>query len=64
LTASPGVGKAVNKRKAEEHILQLCANMAAKSICYVKKNIAELDKFTNKPDEGECAMVEFYKVNE
>lgn len=37
LTASLGVGKARNKNEAEEHILQLCANLDCSVIVTVEK---------------------------
>jgi len=54
LTASPGVGQATSTEKAVEHILQLCANMAASEVCTVRntKNLEELQKHVNQPNDG------------
>jgi len=40
---------------AQNHIMKLCANMAVHCVCHVKNvaNLAELEKCTNKPVEGE-----------
>jgi ATP-dependent RNA helicase DDX58 len=53
LTASPGVGKANSTEQAADHILQLCANMAASEICTVrnKNNLEELLKHVNNPND-------------
>ena len=42
LTASLGVGKARNKDEAQEHILQLCANLDCSVIVTVEKNKKDL----------------------
>ena len=40
--------------EASEHILQLCANLAALEICTVQQeeNKKELEKYANRPIEG------------
>ena len=55
LTASPGVGQATDQMMAVDHILELCANMAATKISTVRdaENLRELDSLVNKPNEGE-----------
>jgi ATP-dependent RNA helicase DDX58 len=52
LTASVGVGKAKSIDQAVDHILHLCANLHCDEICTVRKNLAELGRNVNKPDEG------------
>lgn len=42
LTASLGVGKARNNNEAQEHILQLCANLDCSVIVTVEKHINDL----------------------
>ena len=42
LTASLGVGKARNKNEAQEHILQLCANLDCSVIVTVEKHTKDL----------------------
>ena len=43
LTASLGVGKARNKNEAQEHILQLCANLDCSAIVTVEKYKKDLN---------------------
>ena len=43
LTASLGVGKARNKNDAQDHILQLCANLDCSVIVTVQKHIKDLE---------------------
>ena len=43
LTASLGVGKARNSKDAQDHILQLCANLDCSVIATVKKHIKVLE---------------------
>ena len=43
LTASLGVGKARNKNDAQDHILQLCANLDSYVISTVQEHIKELE---------------------
>jgi hypothetical protein len=54
LTASPGVGQASNKQLAIDHILELCANLAATKLSMVKQkeNIEELVRHINKPNDS------------
>jgi len=61
LTASPGVGQATNQKMAVEHILELCANMAAAKISTVRDplNLQELARFENKPMDGKCVVITF-----
>ena len=52
LTASPGAGENPNLEmdKTIDHLILLCALMDARSgIKVVRKNVAELDQYTNKP---------------
>lgn len=46
LTASLGVGKARNSKDAQDHILQLCANLDCSVIATVKKHIKVLEETT------------------
>ncbi|XP_056389739.1 interferon-induced helicase C domain-containing protein 1 isoform X2 [Hyla sarda] len=48
LTASPGVGGAKNLKKAEEHILKICANLDSK-IKTVQENISQLKNQMKDP---------------
>ncbi|KAM3916569.1 interferon-induced helicase C domain-containing protein 1 isoform 2-T2 [Leptodactylus fuscus] len=48
LTASPGVGGAKNSKKAEEHILKICANLDSR-IKTVQENIAQLENQVKQP---------------
>ncbi|XP_069838923.1 interferon-induced helicase C domain-containing protein 1 isoform X2 [Dendropsophus ebraccatus] len=50
LTASPGVGGAKEKKKAEEHILKICANLDSK-IKTVQEHKAQLDNQVKHPDK-------------
>ena len=43
LTASLGVGKARNKNDAQDHILQLCANLDSSVISTVQEYIKDLE---------------------
>lgn len=43
LTASLGVGKARNKNDAQDHILQLCANLDSSVISTVQEHIKDLE---------------------
>uniref|UniRef100_A0A8C5R5K7 RNA helicase n=1 Tax=Leptobrachium leishanense TaxID=445787 RepID=A0A8C5R5K7_9ANUR len=54
LTASPGVGGAKNSKKAEEHILKICANLDADNIMIVQENIDQLREHVKEP----CKRVE------
>lgn len=49
MTASLGVGKARNIFEAQNHIVNLCANLDAQLISTVVKNKDELSKFTGSP---------------
>ncbi|XP_018091336.1 interferon-induced helicase C domain-containing protein 1 isoform X2 [Xenopus laevis] len=49
LTASPGVGGAKNRKKAEEHILRICANLDAYNIMTVQENADQLRKQVKDP---------------
>ena len=52
LTASPGAGENPNLEmdKTIDHLISLCALMDARSgIKVVRKNVSELDQYTNKP---------------
>ncbi|KAM9305680.1 interferon-induced helicase C domain-containing protein 1 [Gastrophryne carolinensis] len=51
LTASPGVGGAKNKKKAEEHILRICANLDSK-IMTVQKYKNQLEKQVKLPQKN------------
>lgn len=59
LTASTGAGHAMNKRMAADHILELCANLAAAKISTVRniENVEELNKYVNKPMEGNNSYI-------
>ncbi|XP_078354158.1 ATP-dependent RNA helicase DHX58-like isoform X2 [Oculina patagonica] len=48
LTASLGVGKARNKNEAQEHILQLCANLDCSVIVTVEKHTKDLKGMTGR----------------
>ncbi|XP_068101774.1 interferon-induced helicase C domain-containing protein 1 isoform X2 [Hyperolius riggenbachi] len=48
LTASPGVGEAKDVKKAEQHILRICANLDSK-IKVVQKNISQLGNQVKLP---------------
>ena len=43
LTASLGVGKARNKNDAQDHVLQLCANLDCSIIATVQKHVKDLE---------------------
>ncbi|XP_063285747.1 interferon-induced helicase C domain-containing protein 1 [Pelobates fuscus] len=49
LTASPGVGGAADRKKAEEHILKICANLDADNIMTVKENMNQLQNQVKEP---------------
>ncbi|XP_041057704.1 interferon-induced helicase C domain-containing protein 1 isoform X2 [Carcharodon carcharias] len=49
LTASPGVGGARNRKNAESHILQICANLDAYKIMTVKEHHAQLKDQVKDP---------------
>ncbi|XP_006004403.1 interferon-induced helicase C domain-containing protein 1 isoform X2 [Latimeria chalumnae] len=49
LTASPGVGGAKNRQKAEEHILKICANLDAYRIMTVQHHILQLENQVKDP---------------
>ncbi|XP_078259938.1 interferon-induced helicase C domain-containing protein 1 [Rhinoraja longicauda] len=49
LTASPGVGGAKKRQRAESHILQICANLDAYKIMTVKKYLTELKDQVKDP---------------
>ena len=49
LTASLGAGKARETAEAEQHVLQLCANMDAEKVVTVTENMEELDKHVSSP---------------
>ncbi|XP_078408403.1 interferon-induced helicase C domain-containing protein 1 [Cetorhinus maximus] len=49
LTASPGVGGAKNRKNAESHILQICANLDAYKIMTVKEHHAQLKDQVKDP---------------
>ncbi|NXU55966.1 IFIH1 protein, partial [Turnix velox] len=49
LTASPGVGGAKSYSKAEEHILQICANLDARRIMTVKEHASQLRDQVKEP---------------
>ena len=55
LTASVGVGKSKSMEQSMNYILKLCANLDARDICTVQKNIKELMEHVNKPDERKFA---------
>nr|DBA19781.1 TPA: hypothetical protein GDO54_015558 [Pyxicephalus adspersus] len=48
LTASPGVGGANHVKKAEEHILRICANLDSR-VMTVKENIDQLERQVKLP---------------
>ncbi|XP_075685480.1 interferon-induced helicase C domain-containing protein 1 [Rhinoderma darwinii] len=58
LTASPGVGGAKVNKKAEEHILRICANLDSK-IKTVQENLHQLQKQMKHP----CKKVEIAEDN-
>ncbi|XP_055494120.1 interferon-induced helicase C domain-containing protein 1 isoform X1 [Leucoraja erinacea] len=49
LTASPGVGGAKKRQRAESHILQICANLDAYKIMTVKKYLTQLKDQVKDP---------------
>ncbi|XP_069791457.1 interferon-induced helicase C domain-containing protein 1 isoform X2 [Narcine bancroftii] len=49
LTASPGVGGAKKRQRAESHILQLCANLDASKIMTVKNYLTQLKDQVKDP---------------
>jgi hypothetical protein len=49
MTASLGVGKARNISEAQDHIVNLCANLDAHLISTVIKYSEELGKYTSSP---------------
>ncbi|GCC22021.1 hypothetical protein chiPu_0000405 [Chiloscyllium punctatum] len=49
LTASPGVGGAKNRKSAESHIIQICANLDAYKIMTVKEHYAQLKDQVKDP---------------
>uniref|UniRef100_A0A8C2TXU5 RNA helicase n=1 Tax=Coturnix japonica TaxID=93934 RepID=A0A8C2TXU5_COTJA len=49
LTASPGVGGARTNKKAEEHILKICANLDARRIMTVKEHASQLKSQVKEP---------------
>ncbi|GCB71300.1 hypothetical protein scyTo_0010971 [Scyliorhinus torazame] len=49
LTASPGVGGAKNRKNAESHILQICANLDAYKIMTVKEHRVQLKDQVKDP---------------
>nr|CDO19216.1 Melanoma Differentiation-Associated protein 5 [Chiloscyllium griseum] len=49
LTASPGVGGAKNRKNAESHIIQICANLDAYKIMTVKEHYAQLKDQVKDP---------------
>ncbi|KAG8432381.1 hypothetical protein GDO86_016861 [Hymenochirus boettgeri] len=51
LTASPGVGGASNLKKAEDHILRICANLDAFKIMTVQENVEQLKKQVKEPNK-------------
>lgn len=50
LTASPGVGGAKNMKKAEEHILKICANLDSR-IKTVRENVDQLQNQVKNPNK-------------
>lgn len=52
LTASIGVGKSRTDVEAVEYILRVCACLDVRLISRVERNLAELKKHINMPDEG------------
>ncbi|XP_053327005.1 interferon-induced helicase C domain-containing protein 1 [Spea bombifrons] len=54
LTASPGVGAANNNKKAEEHILRICANLDAHNIMTVQEHATQLQNQVKEP----CKRIE------
>lgn len=53
MTASVGVGKSKSISEAVDYILKLCANLNCQEICTVSKNVDELMRNVNRPDEGD-----------
>ncbi|XP_048390897.1 interferon-induced helicase C domain-containing protein 1 isoform X2 [Stegostoma tigrinum] len=49
LTASPGVGGAKNRKNAESHIIQICANLDAYKIMTVKDHYTQLKEQVKDP---------------
>lgn len=52
LTAFIGVGKSRTEAEAMDYILKVCASLDVELISTVERNIAELRKHTNMPEEG------------
>ncbi|KAM4626505.1 interferon-induced helicase C domain-containing protein 1 isoform 2-T2 [Discoglossus pictus] len=62
LTASPGVGGATNSKKAEEHILKICANLDAYKMMTVQQNLAQLKNQVKEPRKR-VEIAEEKKIN-
>ncbi|XP_073503154.1 interferon-induced helicase C domain-containing protein 1 [Phyllobates terribilis] len=58
LTASPGVGGAKNSKKAEEHILRICANLDSRI-----KTVQEFNHQLNNQVKQPCKKVEIAEDN-
>ena len=54
LTATPGTGKAKSQYAAEDHVLQLCANLDVQHISVVEQNQNTLQERINVPVQGNC----------
>ncbi|XP_043930713.1 interferon-induced helicase C domain-containing protein 1 [Protopterus annectens] len=52
LTASPGVGGAKNQKKAEEHILKICASLDAYKIMTVREYLQQLKNQVKEPSKN------------
>ena len=57
MTASLGTGKAKTQEDADNHAIQICANMDAECISMVVQNKAVLESRVNIPQEGQLMMV-------
>ena len=52
MTASLGTGKAGHQHQADQHTIQICANMDAQSISMVTRHTEQLKNRVNIPKEG------------
>ncbi|XP_033647323.1 uncharacterized protein LOC117306870 isoform X2 [Asterias rubens] len=63
MTASLGTGKAGHQHQADQHTIQICANMDAQSISMVTRHTEQLKNRVNIPKEVEPMQVNCRQVN-
>ncbi|XP_071805132.1 antiviral innate immune response receptor RIG-I-like isoform X1 [Asterias amurensis] len=63
MTASLGTGKAGHQHQADQHTIQICANMDAQSISMVTRHTEQLKNRVNIPKEVEPIEVNCRQVN-